>query len=218
MMPEFVQEFDFSVLYFLQSLHTPILNATMITFTFLGNIGLIWILMALAALISKKHRALGIRLAMVLIITLIIGCLGLKNLVARDRPCWLDESVIMLINIPKDYSFPSGHTMSSFACAFVIFRYKKFWGSIALVVAALIAFSRMYLFVHFPTDVAAGLLLGVMGAVITELAAVKLLPYLTGRFPGLFTEPAPASSGKNVSANAGLLQETSGQPRTPINE
>ena len=78
----------------------------------------------------------------------------------------------LLIQAPTSYSFPSGHTMSSFEGAVSIFLFSRRWGAAALVMAALIAFSRMYLFVHFPTDVLVGLLLGVFhGWLVYKLAA-----------------------------------------------
>lgn len=183
-----MQEFDFSILYALQNLHMPVLNEFMIVFTFLGNAGLIWLFFALAALISKKHRKLGIRMLVSLLFTVVISCLIVKNLVQRDRPCWIDPSVAMLIKVPEDFSFPSGHTTSSFACAIVLFRYKKLWGIPALLVASIIAFSRMYLFVHFPTDVAVGLLIGVTGSLIADYLMVKALRALSLKFPKLLGE------------------------------
>ena len=195
-----MQEFDFSILYALQNLHMPVLNEFMIVFTFLGNAGLIWLILALAALISKKHRKLGIRMLCALLFTVAISCLIVKNLVQRDRPCWIDPSVAMLIKIPEDYSFPSGHTTSSFACAIVLFRYKKIWGIPALMVAALIAFSRMYLFVHFPTDVAAGLLIGVAGSLAADYLMIKVLSILSQKFPKLLGEENSLSdSGRETS-------------------
>ncbi|MBR2592400.1 MAG: phosphatase PAP2 family protein [Oscillospiraceae bacterium] len=90
----------------------------------------------------------------------VIGNLCLKNLIRRARPCWIDGTVQARIPDPSDYSFPSGHTLSSFIAAFTVFRTNKKCGIPALVLASLIAFSRLYLFVHFPTDVIAGILLG----------------------------------------------------------
>ena len=81
---------------------------------------------------------------------------------ARERPCWIDPAVQLLIENPGDFSFPSGHTMASFEAAVSILLYNRRWGAAALVLAALIAFSRLYLFVHFPSDVLTGLVLGVV--------------------------------------------------------
>ena len=97
-----------------------------------------------------------------MLIGLIIGNLLLKNLIARERPCWIDSEISMLIAIPKDYSFPSGHTLSSTISAVVLMRERKYFGIPAIILAILIAFSRMYLFVHFPTDILGGMLLGIL--------------------------------------------------------
>ena len=86
----------------------------------------------------------------------------------RERPCWIDTSVALLIENPHDYSFPSGHTYSSIAAATAILLRNKKGGAVAMVLALLIAFSRMYLFVHFPTDILASLVLGVITAVIAH--------------------------------------------------
>ena len=83
-----------------------------------------------------------------------------KNIAARQRPCWLDPSVELLVPVPKDFSFPSGHSLVSFEGAVCIFLFNRKWGIPALMLAVLTAFSRLYLFVHFPTDVLAGIVMG----------------------------------------------------------
>ena len=101
---------------------------------------------------------------------LIIGNLILKNLVARERPCWIDSDILMLISIPEDYSFPSGHTLASTISTVILMQEDKKLGIPAVILAVLIAFSRMYLFVHFPTDILGGLLLGlVIGFSVTPV-------------------------------------------------
>lgn len=161
-----MSEMDF--LMALQNLHNPFLDALMVGATWLGNAGIIWILTGVVLLCIPKHRFCGIRIGAALILCLLVGCVIVKPIVARDRPCWVDPTVQMLVRVPKDYSFPSGHTMSSFSCATVLFNYKKKWGIIALVLAVLIAFSRMYLFVHYPTDVLAGLAIGVIMSALCD--------------------------------------------------
>lgn len=152
--------FEFEFLYFLQSLHTPWLDSFMTAVTGLGNGGGIWILTGVIFLFSKKTRDMGICLLLSLLAGLVIGNVILKNLVARSRPSWLVHFVPLLIENPTDYSFPSGHTLASFEGAVSIFLYRRKWGIFALILAAVIAFSRMYLFVHFPTDILGGMVLG----------------------------------------------------------
>lgn len=91
----------------------------------------------------------------------LVGNVCLKNLIARPRPCWLDDSVKLLIPIPTDYSFPSGHTLSSVVGATVLTKTNRRFDWAAIPLAALIAFSRLYLFVHYPSDILAGAVLGV---------------------------------------------------------
>lgn len=159
---------ELSFLYELQQLHSPILDSVMVFITSLGDKGMIWIVIALLLCIWRKTRRCGISMLVAMLMGLIIGNGLLKNLVARPRPCWIDPSVPLLIANPADYSFPSGHTMSSFEAAVTIWLYNRRWGAVALVLASLIAFSRMYLFVHYPSDVIAGAIIGVIIAVIVN--------------------------------------------------
>ena len=102
-------------------------------------------------LFFSRTRKVGLAVLLSLLGGFLVGNLLLKNLAARERPCWLMPEVLLLIESPHDYSFPSGHTLASFETAFSIFLYNKKWGIAAEVLAALIAFSRLYHFVHFPT-------------------------------------------------------------------
>ena len=164
-------EFDF--LYYLQGLHNPVLDKIMVFITLLGDAGLIWILLAVALIFTKKYRKCGVTMAVALLIMLIVGNGILKNIFMRERPCWLDTSVRLLVENPHDYSFPSGHTFSSIAAATVILLRNKKAGVAAMVLAVLIAFSRMYLFVHFPTDILASLFLGAVTAVAAHVLVNK---------------------------------------------
>lgn len=151
---------EFDWLYALQTIHHPVLDKIMIFFSTLGDAGILWIVLALVFCISKKYRTCGIQMFVSMILVLFIGNLVLKNLVARDRPCWIDPGVALLVKNPSDFSFPSGHSMNSFTAAVTIFCCHRKTGVLALAIATLIAFSRLYNFVHFPTDVFAGILLG----------------------------------------------------------
>lgn len=113
-------------------------------------------------LCTKKYRRQGVILLAGLAVGVLVGNVCLKNLIARPRPCWLDDSVMMLISSPTDYSFPSGHTLSSVIGATVLTKTDRRFGWAAIPLAAVIAFSRLYLFVHFPSDILAGAILGVI--------------------------------------------------------
>ena len=160
---EQLQALDFSILYGIQDhLRCLFLDLLMPRITMLGEYGAVWILAALVLLGMKRHRRGGLTLAAALIAGLILCNLLLKPLAARPRPCWLDTGIPLLVPMPLDYSFPSGHSVSSFAASAVLLRYDKRMGLPALALAVLIAFSRLYLFLHFPSDVAAGILLGTL--------------------------------------------------------
>lgn len=157
---------EFEFLYFLQTLHRPWLDQIMVRITSLADHGQFWVLLGLALICFKRSRKIGIAMIASMALSVLIGNVILKNLIARSRPCWIDETVVLLIGNPKDYSFPSGHTLASFTSAVSIFKQNKRWGTAALVLAALIACSRLYLFVHFPTDILGGIVLGTISALI----------------------------------------------------
>ena len=153
---------DQSILHWIQNaLSGPVLDFLMPKITLLGNGGAIWILAAVILLCTKKYRKQGLLLLAGLIAGVLLGNVCLKHLIARPRPCWLDSSVQLLIANPTDYSFPSGHTLSSVIGATVLTKTDRRFGYAAIPLAALIAFSRLYLYVHFPSDVFAAAVLGV---------------------------------------------------------
>lgn len=136
------------------------MDSFMVFITTLGNNGYIWIAIGLLMIISRKYRKLGILLLLGLLMDLIIGNLILKNLVARPRPSWIDTSVKLLIDNPRDYSFPSGHTMTSISSAVILAMANRKFGLISIPLAVLISVSRLYLYVHFPSDVLMGAIIG----------------------------------------------------------
>ncbi len=123
----------------------------------LGNNGGLWIAVSAALLCTKKYRRCGAVMALGLLIGLFVFVLGVKNLVMRPRPFMLNEAAPTIIAKPTDFSFPSGHTLTAFSSAFILFARSRRLGTAALAAAALIAFSRMYLYVHFPTDILGGI-------------------------------------------------------------
>ena len=165
---------DFQILYFINEFHFEILDKIMILITHMGTKGIIWILVGVILLLFKKTRKCGLTVLIALLFSLIVGNILLKNIVARPRPCWIDETINMLIAVPKDYSFPSGHTFASFAAAVSVFLYYKKAGTAAVILAFLIGFSRLYLFVHFPTDVLSGAVLGICAAFASRCIVNKI--------------------------------------------
>ncbi|MBR5157893.1 MAG: phosphatase PAP2 family protein [Clostridia bacterium] len=138
------------------------LNSFMPFVSFLGNSGGIWIVSGIILLIFPKYRKNGWFVLLSLLAGFIICNLTLKPLVARPRPCWIRPDAALLISVPHDFSFPSGHTVSSFAAAESLRYANRKLGIWAYILAILIAFSRLYLYVHFPSDVFIGALIGFM--------------------------------------------------------
>lgn len=171
---------DTSILLFFQQLRNPITDPIMGFFSVIGNKGCVWIAIAILLLIFKKTRRHGIQLAFCLLASLLINNIILKNLVARPRPFTVIEELTVML-APKladagSWSFPSGHTGSSFAAAYSISRSFGKKGSWAWIVAALISLSRPYIGVHYLTDVICGALFGILGAVLACLLWRKLIP------------------------------------------
>jgi len=166
-MIEPIQQLDDSLITFVyDNLHTPILDKIMIFITTLGNSGAIWIGFTFIFLLFKQTRKLGILLTFALLLELFL-CDGiLKNIFARPRP-FTRFAVDLLIPAPHSYSFPSGHTASSFTAAFIIFYYEKKISTFALILASLIGFSRIYLFCHYPSDILGGIILAAIIAIFT---------------------------------------------------
>lgn len=156
-----MMELEFKVLDFIQEfLKCPFLDFMMPKITALGNGGIIWIIAAIILLATKKYRRGGLALAVGLIVVLLIGNITLKPLIARTRPFDLIEGIELLIGAPTDFSFPSGHTLSSVVGAAIVTMTDKRFGYVAIPLAVLIAFSRLYLYVHFLTDILGGVLIG----------------------------------------------------------
>lgn len=133
--------------------------------TTLGDSGWFWIALSFLLIIPKQTRWIGITSLAALVIGALITNVTLKNLIARTRPYEVVDGLILLIEKQSDFSFPSGHTCASFAAAGVYWRMMpKKYSIPLLILAALIAFSRLYVGVHYPSDVLAGLLIGLFAA------------------------------------------------------
>lgn len=167
---------ELDILRAIDSIHNPILDKIMVGITHLGDIGIFWILIAVIMLFTKKYRKIGVVSLVALILSVLFTNVIIKNMFDRVRPFMYDEAIKqrLLIKLPHDSSFPSGHSSASMAAAISIFIYNKKMGIPAILIALLIAFSRLYLFVHFPTDVLTGLILGIIYAILSAVL-VKFL-------------------------------------------
>ncbi len=169
----------------LHSLHNTLqcdfLDWFMPIITALGNWGIFWILLAAVFLCFRRTRKIGISIGIALVFGLIIGNLTLKPLTGRIRPYDFDPSIVLLIPPEHEFSFPSGHTLASFEGAVSLFLYHKKSGIAALILAVLIAFSRLYLMVHYPLDVIAGAILGSIFA----FAAHRITKQIASKIKGI---------------------------------
>lgn len=173
---EFLLQLDGSILLFIQEhIRQDWMEPFWIFITSLGDTGWFWLAVSALMLIPRKTRTIGITAILAVAIGALLTNVMLKTLVARIRPYEVVEGLRLLIEKPHDYSFPSGHTCASFAAALVYYRkLSKKWGIGAVVLASLIAFSRMYLGVHYPSDVLAGVAIGAFAA----WAAIRIMAYI----------------------------------------
>ena len=181
-----IWNFDFEILFFIKNhMRNDFLNIIVPFYTSLGDDGIIWIIMGLVLLIPKKTRKCGIMVLATLLVMLIVNNIILKNLIARARPYStypeLVSDLVDIIHIPTSYSFPSGHTVSAMAVAFTVFSQHKKFGVVTLILAFLMGLSRLYVGVHFPTDVYGGIIVAFLISISVVLAEKKLTPIITNK-------------------------------------
>ena len=167
------------LLWIQENIRTAFLTPIELVITRLGDKGILWIVIALALMAFPKTRRTGTYCAVSMVIGLLVTNLVIKNWVARVRPYELVTGLQCLVGVQKDFSFPSGHTTNSLACAWVLFRMTpKKYGVPALIMAILIALSRLYVGVHYPTDVLGGAIIGLCSAMLT----LAVMPRLDRKF------------------------------------
>lgn len=158
---------EWQILEWIQGMRTPVGDVIMPLVTILGNAGILWIVLAVILLVSKTKRKSGQIVAVALCVNALLCNVLLKNLVARPRPCDIHTAVTLLIDRPADFSFPSGHTAISVAAVTALYLAgeSRLWKP-ALVLTVFIAFSRMYLYVHFPSDILGGIAVGMIAGYV----------------------------------------------------
>ena len=160
------EHFDLPILdWIMANLWCPFLDAIMPVITVLGDAGIFWIALAVVFLLIPKHRKMGLSMGLALMMGVVLCNMILKPAVGRIRPYdyqleFFQRTIPLLIERQHDFSFPSGHTIASFEAAVAMLICNKKLGIPAMILAVLIAFSRMYLYVHYPTDVIASVILG----------------------------------------------------------
>lgn len=175
---EWILAIDHTTLFWIQAhMVTPWLTPFMLALSAAGNAGILWILIGGVLICTKKYRRTGIAMGLALLFTLLIGDIVLKHAVMRLRPCIDFPDVTLALARPAatSYSFPSGHTFASFAAAAALYRsLPRHWNILLWLTAAAIGFSRLYLFMHYPSDVAAGALLGLACGTLAWKIAERL--------------------------------------------
>lgn len=187
--------FDLPILDWIQAnLQSGFMDKIWPIITLFGDAGIFWMICATALLFTKKHRRTGLGVWFALAMGLLICNIILKPAVGRIRPydfqmqelgkTWNDIILggKLLVETPSDYSFPSGHTIASFEACTVLLLNSPAMGIPAVILAILIAFSRLYLYVHYPTDVIfslfAGILFGILGNLLAKKVPLDKIPFL----------------------------------------
>lgn len=163
---EMITSIDFAILDAIQQIRCAFLDYVMAFFTYLGEAGVIWIVTGVVLLFFKKTRATGAMLLAALALSFVVGNFVIKPIVARPRPFLINTNVNLFLSAPSGYSFPSGHATTAAAPAMVLLLKQRKLGLIALPVALLIMFSRLYNYVHYPSDILCGIVLGVLSALL----------------------------------------------------
>lgn len=169
---------ELNILHAIQQIHNPVLDTIMVSVfnKMVGSLGQMWIVVGIVLLLIPKTRKCGAAVLLSYVVSLLIGNECLKDLIARPRPCAVDDTVALIVKKPGSFSCPSVHTYLAFSSAMAIFYYFKKAGIVTFVFAALVGFSRLYFFVHYPTDVLFGAVLGI----VTALVVCTVLEKLTG--------------------------------------
>ena len=171
-----LNQFEIGILDFIrETFSCKFLDYFFVGITSLSDKGIFWIILAVILLCFKKTRKTGICLGVVLLIGEILGNQILKKLFERPRPYTVNPDVELIIEKLSSFSFPSGHSRCAVECAVAIFANNKKWGIVAIVVAALTCLSRMYLYVHYPTDFLGGILVGIFCGYVGKICVERIL-------------------------------------------
>ena len=171
--------FDLPILDWIQAnIQCAFLDTTMPVITHMGSAGFL-IVFAVFMMLLKKYRKTGFSVALAMVFGLVICNIILKPGIHRIRPYDYQEQMGIMINLliekQHDFSFPSGHTIATFEAATAIFLNHKKLGTVCLVLASVIAFSRLYLYIHYPTDVFTSIVLGVALAILATWVVGKVM-------------------------------------------
>jgi len=179
--------FDLPILDWIQAnMANPFLDLIMPWITILGDAGIFWMIISAILLFTKKYRKVGLGMAFAMMMGLVVCNMILKPWVGRIRPYDFQEelgvTIQLLIDKQHDFSFPSGHTIASFEACTVMMLGSRKLGIPATLLAILIAFSRLYLYVHYPTDVIASVILGTIFGVLGYALAKNISFSMKGKY------------------------------------
>ena len=192
LMNQMAVAFDLPILDWIQAnLKSDLLDTVMPIITLFGDGGVFWIAIAVLLLCIPKTRKIGLGMGFALLMGLVVCNITLKPLVGRIRPYDLQEQLgvtipLLLTDRMHDYSFPSGHTIASFEASVVLLKNNKWMGIPAVILAVLIAFSRLYLYVHYPTDVIFSVFAGILFAFLGDSLANKVVTRLPAKRKGRY--------------------------------
>lgn len=172
-----LSQWELGILHAIQDSATEAGDVLWTVITSFGESGIFWIALSLVLMLPKKTRRAGFSMGLALLLGVILGNGVLKNLIARPRPYDLDPTLAHRLawgEMSTDFSFPSGHTLASFEAATALFCRHKKWGAAALVLAFFVSLSRLFLLVHYPTDLISGALLGILFALLASKAVDEI--------------------------------------------
>lgn len=183
--------FDLPILDWIQAnLQSGFLDVIMPIITLFGDGGIFWIAVSVLLLCIPKTRQTGLGMIFALLMGVLVCNVTLKPLVHRPRPYDFQENlgvyIPLLVDRLHDYSFPSGHTIASFEASVVLLKHSKKMGIPALILAVMIALSRLYLYVHYPTDVIFSVFAGILFAFLGDALAAKVAPRLPSKKRGKY--------------------------------
>ena len=184
--------FDLPILDWIQAtMQSPFMDKFMPFITLFGEAGIFWIALSILFMIFPKTRKMGLGMGLAMAMGLLICNVIMKPMIARPRPydfqmAQFGKMIPLLIEAQHDFSFPSGHTIACFEASVVMLKNNKWLGIPAFILGLMVTFSRMYLYVHYPTDVLMSVLLGTLFAFIGDALAAKIAPKLKPRKRGKY--------------------------------
>ena len=196
-----IQSFDFAIL---DAIHSAfgggVSDTVWKVITAFGSGGIFWIALSVLFLLFRRTRKWGLAMGIALFIGVIVGNLFLKNAFARVRPYDVNNMASLIVRAPHDFSYPSGHTMGSLGAALALFHCSKKAGTPAVILALLIMYSRLYLYVHYPTDILGGLLVALgtslLGYIFAELITARFEPWLDAKLSARRAGKSGGAGGK----------------------